>query len=158
MSATIDSRRSPSSSSFIPAIFCATLGIALYLNTLDCGLCFDDISAITNNEDLRPETPWTNLIWNDFWGTPMAQEGSHKSYRPLCVATFRLNYLFHNIEPFGYHLVNIVLHGVVCYCFVWVCAQTVFQSNPISLWISGVSFAIHPIHTEAVSKLISKHY
>ncbi len=153
MSATITSR-----GPLFPAVFCALLGIVLYLNTLDCGLCFDDVSAITNNNDLRPETPWANLIWNDFWGTPMTQEGSHKSYRPLSVATFRLNYFFHGIEPFGYHLLNVLLHGVVCYCFVWICAQTIFQSNRISLWISGIFFAVHPIHTEAVSLQIYEIY
>lgn len=41
------------------------------------------------------------------------QEQSHKSYRPLCVLTFRWNYLIHGLEPYGYHLVNILLHLVV---------------------------------------------
>ena len=135
----------------VPAVCCALLGVLLYWNTLDCGLCFDDVSAIINNQDLRPETPLTNLLWDDFWGTPMAQEGSHKSYRPLCVATFRLNYLFHELQPFGYHLVNTLLHGLVCYCFIWVCAEAaLFCSNQNLAWISGILFAVHPIHTEAV--------
>ena len=65
------------------SLLCAAAAAALYLNTLDCGFCFDDLSAITENKDLRPDTPWSNLIWNDFWGTPMHVEGSHKSYRYL---------------------------------------------------------------------------
>lgn len=40
------------------------------------------------------------------------QEQSHKSYRPLCVLTFRWNYLLHGLEPFGYHLVNVLLHCI----------------------------------------------
>lgn len=42
------------------------------------------------------------------------QEQSHKSYRPLCVLTFRWNYLLWQLEPMGYHLVNMLLHSVVC--------------------------------------------
>ena len=42
-----------------------------YHNTLPCGFVFDDTFAIVDNKDLRPETPVTNLLWDDFWGTPM---------------------------------------------------------------------------------------
>jgi len=44
-----------------------------YHNTLPCGFVFDDRAAVVENKDLRPETPVSNLIWNDFWGTPMHQ-------------------------------------------------------------------------------------
>ena len=48
------------------------VAIALtYHNALDCGFVFDDASAIKDNKDLRPDTPFINLFWNDFWGTPM---------------------------------------------------------------------------------------
>lgn len=49
----------------------------------------------------------------------LLQEQSHKSYRPLCVLTFRWNYAVGELEPYGYHLVNAVLHGVVCLLFYW---------------------------------------
>jgi protein O-mannosyl-transferase len=45
------------------------------------------------------------------------QEQSHKSYRPLCVLSFRLNYALHQLEPLGYHLVNMLLHCLVCLMF-----------------------------------------
>lgn len=139
--------------SHLAGVFCALVGIAVYLNSLDCGFCFDDISAIKENEDLRPESSWSNLIWNDFWGTPMHVEGSHKSYRPLCVLTFRINYLIHGLQPFGYHAGNVLLHGLVCYVFVLVCALGVFNrcSSTTPTLLAGLSFAVHPIHTEAVS-------
>ena len=140
------------------ALISALCGVAVYLNTLDCGFCFDDLSAITKNFDLRPEAPWSNLIWNDFWGTPMNKEGSHKSYRPLCIFTFRLNYMLHELQPMGYHLVNILLHGAVCYVFVMVCGTVVFwrwRSPHLPLLVAGLSFAVHPVHTEAVSIIIN---
>lgn len=42
---------------------------------------------------------------------------SHKSYRPLTVLTFWLNHRVHGLEPFGYHLVNVVLHTLVTLLF-----------------------------------------
>ena len=135
-----------------PAAFlCAVLGVVVYLNSLDCGLCFDDEAALKDNQDLRPNTSWSNLLRHDFWGTNISDKDSHKSYRPLCVASFRLNYLLHGLDPMGYHLVNVVLHAVVCYLYVQLCA-VVFSTN--SVWpalTAGLLFAAHPIHTEAVS-------
>ncbi|KFM79885.1 Transmembrane and TPR repeat-containing protein, partial [Stegodyphus mimosarum] len=73
----------------------AVTALICYANSLTCGLVFDDKPAIKDNTDLRPDTPLSNILYNDFWGTPMNREESHKSYRPLCVLTFRLNYLLH---------------------------------------------------------------
>ena len=131
------------------SILCAIVGALLYANTLDCGMCFDDDTAIIKNGDLRPLAPWTNLLWNDFWGVPMNSTESHKSYRPLCVATFRLNYLLHELQPMGYHLVNVLLHSAVCFLYVQLCGVVFGEAWPTL--IAGLLFAVHPIHTEAVS-------
>ena len=88
------------------SLLCTAVGMLGYLNTLSCGLCYDDTPGIINNPDLKPNVSWSNLLWDDFWGTPMNSSESHKSYRPLCVATFRLNYMLHGLQPMGYHLVN----------------------------------------------------
>lgn len=55
--------------------------------------------AILKNQDLQPETPIGNIWYDDFWGTPLRHSGSHKSYRPLVVLTFRLNYAIHQLSP-----------------------------------------------------------
>nr|XP_018672931.1 transmembrane and TPR repeat-containing protein 3 isoform X3 [Ciona intestinalis] len=87
----------------------------LYLNSCFCGFVFDDVSAILNNKDILSNSSIYNLLWNDFWGTPMVEERSHKSYRPLTVLTFRLNYLVSGFNPWSYHLLNAILHSLVCY-------------------------------------------
>lgn len=45
--------------------------ILVYHNCLYCGFVFDDISAIKENRDLKPQTPISNIFLNDFWGTPI---------------------------------------------------------------------------------------
>jgi len=82
-----------------PHLSIALLAATAYSNTHHCDFVFDDVSAIKDNRDMRPSTPWSDLLANDFWGTPMVAERSHKSYRPLTVASFRLNYMLHELEP-----------------------------------------------------------
>lgn len=121
----------------------------MYCNTLDCELVYDDKSAIVNNKDLRPTSAWSNLLVDDFWGTPMSDRSSHKSYRPVTVATFKLNYILHGLEPLGYHLLNVFLHGVSCFLFTIICDDVIPVQKAVKT--SGALFALHPIHTEAVS-------
>ncbi|XP_013421827.1 transmembrane and TPR repeat-containing protein 3 [Lingula anatina] len=127
--------------------------LVCYYNSLGCGFVFDDVSAIKDNKDLRPETPISSLFWNDFWGTPMHKEQSHKSYRPLCVLTFRLNYLISGLEPMSYHLVNVLLHGIVCIMFMRMCM--LFLSEKMS-FVAAMMFAVHPVHTEAVTGVVGR--
>ena len=132
------------------ARICALAGAVVYLNSLGLQFCFDDVAAIKENADLRSNVSWFNLLQNDFWGLPMEEKDSHKSYRPLTVATFRLNYMLHELQPLGYHLVNVLLHSAVCYLFVLLCGVVFSEVWPAL--IAGLLFAVHPIHTEAVRK------
>ncbi|XP_072002628.1 protein O-mannosyl-transferase TMTC3 isoform X3 [Engystomops pustulosus] len=124
-----------------------------YWNSLYCGFVFDDVSAILDNKDLHPATPIKKLFQNDFWGTPMSEERSHKSYRPLTVLTFRLNYMFSELNAVSYHLLNLLLHAVVCIVFLKVCK--LFLDNRTSL-VAALLFAVHPIHTEAVTGVVGR--
>ncbi|XP_062441003.1 protein O-mannosyl-transferase TMTC3 isoform X3 [Rhea pennata] len=90
---------------------------------------------------------------NDFWGTPMSEERSHKSYRPLTVLTFRLNYLFSELNAVSYHFLNLVFHVVVCIVFLKVCK--LFLDNRSSV-VASLLFAVHPIHTEAVTGVVGR--
>ena len=133
------------------AVVCAALGSAIYINTLQCGIVYDDEPAILKNKDLRPTSAWVGLLFHDFWGTNISLPSSHKSFRPLCVATYRLNYLIHELEPLGYHLVNVLLHASVCFLFSLFCGVVLCEVWPALM--AGLLFAVHPIHTEAVSNL-----
>ena len=135
------------------ALICVVACVLVYHNSLGLRFCFDDEVAIVQNMDLRPNTSWSGLLRNDFWGKPMSSPDSHKSYRPLTVATFRLNYMLHELQPLGYHLVNVLLHSAVCYLYVLLCGVVFSEVWPAL--IAGLLFAVHPIHTEAVRNLSS---
>ena len=130
----------------------AFTSMACYLNTLEYALVHDDVFAIKDNMDIRPETPLFNILSNDFWGKPMSSNRSHKSYRPLCTLTFRMNYAIHGLNPFGYHAVNVAMHGMVCLLYMFLCETVAFKSNVLA-FLAGLLFATHPVHTEAVSRI-----
>lgn len=131
-----------------------SISVLLYLNTLGAGFVFDDHRAILTNDDLdSKKTSIYELFSHDFWGGGMHRKESHKSYRPLTVMTYRLlNYEFAGLEPFGYHLVNVILHAIVSMLFLQV-AEVIFGSQGDRDWstMAALLFATHSIHTEAVS-------
>ncbi|KAM7434070.1 Protein O-mannosyl-transferase tmtc2 [Porites harrisoni] len=123
----------------------SVVGLLCYLNSLSADFVYDDSRAIVKNSDLLPSTPWSSVLFNDFWGTPLTHSGSHKSYRPLCVTSFRINYYVGGLNPFGYHLVNVLLHTTVCWLVV-ILSYTLVHAHFPSL-VAGLLFAVHPIHT-----------
>eukprot|EP00795_Rhopilema_esculentum_P003214 gene3214-1530_t len=131
------------------------LCLVSYWNSLSCDLVHDDVYAIKENADLRPETSWKNLLTNDFWGKSMTDNTSHKSYRPITVLTFRVNYFLHGLDPFGYHFVNVVLHTFVSTLFYTFCNNNIFLDQNMSLATAAV-FACHPVHTEAVTGVVGR--
>ncbi|KAF6777148.1 hypothetical protein AHF37_03638 [Paragonimus kellicotti] len=129
------------------------VAILVYLNSLWCGFVFDDVSAIKENQDLRPTTNWTDAFYNDFWGTPMIQERSHKSYRPITVLTFRVNYLLHELNPVGYHAFNVILHALVAVLLFRLSKERLTLTGAL---ITSLYFAVHPVHTEAVTGVVGR--
>lgn len=119
-----------------------------------CSLLVSFSRAIKTNQDLLPDTPWTNILYDDFWGTLLTHSGSHKSFRPLCTLTFRLNYVLGGLDPWGYHLVNVGLHCGVTALFTAFC-RPLLGGGPWSL-LAGLLFASHPVHTEAVAGVVGR--
>lgn len=74
--------------------FLALLSIIIYSNSLNCGFVYDDKKAILENKNVVSDhgklESWLNLFTDDFWGTPLSNSGSHKSYRPLVTLSFKL--------------------------------------------------------------------
>lgn len=110
--------------------------------------------AILGNPDVLHTTPWNQIVSNDFWGTPLVDSGSHGSYRPLCVLTFKLNHLFGGFKPAGYHLVNVLLHCLATGLVVKVGRLLLPTATAVA--VAGLLFASHPVHTEAVAGIVGR--
>ena len=65
------------------------LSVLCFCVSYDGDFLFDDVRAVTENKDVLPETPLSEVFRNDYWGQRMTSSTSHKSYRPITVLTFR---------------------------------------------------------------------
>ncbi|XP_035201128.1 protein O-mannosyl-transferase TMTC1 [Oxyura jamaicensis] len=126
-----------------------------YGNALPGEFVHDDVWAIVNNPDVRAAAPVAAAFANDFWGKRMAENTSHKSYRPLCVLTFKLNILLAGMNPFYFHAVNVILHCLVTLVLMYTCDKAVFKDCRLA-FVTALFFAVHPIHTEAVTGIVGR--
>ncbi|XP_077999994.1 protein O-mannosyl-transferase TMTC1-like [Glandiceps talaboti] len=145
----------PQLSELIYCVIIAAVSLLCYWNSLPGEFVHDDIMALKDNQDLRPSTPLTEIFLNDFWGKRMSDNTSHKSYRPLCVLTFRWNYYFGELDPYGYHVVNVVLHTLVSMLFLHVCHRFIFLDIRPA-FLAALMFTTHPVHTEAVTGIVGR--
>uniref|UniRef100_A0A3B4A0Z4 dolichyl-phosphate-mannose--protein mannosyltransferase n=1 Tax=Periophthalmus magnuspinnatus TaxID=409849 RepID=A0A3B4A0Z4_9GOBI len=133
----------------------AVLCVLCYGNSLRGELVHDDVWAIVNNPDVRPGAGLGAAFRNDFWGKRMSDNTSHKSYRPLCILSFKLNIWLSGMAPLYFHLVNVALHILVSCLLLVTCRRCVF-SDSRSSFLAALLFAVHPVHTEAVSGIVGR--
>ncbi|XP_039295218.1 protein O-mannosyl-transferase TMTC1 isoform X2 [Nilaparvata lugens] len=131
------------------------LAVALYVNSLRGEFVHDDVPAIVRNNDVTGQTPLHRLLVDDFWGTPMSDPFSHKSYRPLTTLTFRANYWSTGLQPFWFHLCNVLLHAACCMLFTRLALNVAKLQTRFAV-AAGLIFAAHPVHTEAVSGVVGR--
>lgn len=66
------------------------------------------------------------------------------------------NHAIGGFDVFGYHLVNVLLHAATSALFVAAARKMLIQPSEHLLALVGLLFALHPIHTEAVSGLVGR--
>ncbi|KAH7639783.1 transmembrane and tpr repeat-containing protein 1-like [Dermatophagoides farinae] len=132
----------------------AIISIVCFINSLNGDFVHDDIPAIVKNGDVHGTTTIWQLFNNDFWGRPMSDVESHKSYRPITTFTFRLNMMI-STHPFGFHMVNLFLHTMVS-LLVCMVGQLIMDFDIHLTAIAGLLFAIHPIHCEAIASIVGR--
>lgn len=128
---------------------------AVYANNLDGAFCYDDNFAILNNADVRHDAPLWPVFRNDFWGQAIHKPDSHKSFRPLTVLSFRLNHYWGGFDPRGYRVVNNALHAAFT-ALLFVVAVRVLHLDLLAAFLAALLFAVHPVHTEAVSGVVGR--
>lgn len=151
------------SKKFITIASCAW---ASHFVSLWGGFVFDDSEAIVKNKDIMLYTPLKAVFQNDFWGTNIALNSSHKSYRPFTVLSYRLNIFFSNnrLDAFQFHTANVVLHGLLSIMalpfFECLLKRKKYRKSLSPMddpaFTAALMFAAHPIHCEAVAALVGR--
>ena len=147
----------------------AALAVILYARTLVFTYTMDDVPGIVHNPSVTDATrPIGSLFTADFWGEDLASDRSHKSYRPLTVLTFRMQYAMTGLSTVALHAGNVALHAAAS-VLVWAVTARVLVEHAQTgvLWrtaaatshvpfMAGILFAAHPIHVENVAGLVGR--
>jgi len=115
-----------------------------YLNSLTAGFAFDDVFIIRDNPAVQIQPAVELLAY-------VYPEGA--LYRPLTMLTYAANATL-SPQPFGFHLVNLALHAAVS-CAVLLLALPLLGS-PLAAVGAALVFAVHPVHTEAVTNVVGR--
>jgi tetratricopeptide (TPR) repeat protein len=126
------------------AVAVFVLSCSLYAGAVGHGFVHDDEPLILNNPLIRALDNTPALLASDYW-----EPRSSGLYRPLTTLSFALNFALGELDPRGYHLANIALHGCVG-ALVWLVSRLVFADAAVAAG-AALLFAAHAVHTEPVA-------
>ena len=138
---------------FILAIFIT--GIIAYSNSFDCSFHFDDDYVFNIRYGSFTANSLGILDWLDFIPT-----------RPIGMLTFALNYHFHGLDVWGYHLVNLTIHlinALLVWWLTWITFSTPVMKNAaiskhktMVAFLTGMLFVTHPLATQSVTYIAQR--
>lgn len=137
-----------------PKVFLFLFAICLivYFNTLSNDFLYDDDHLIVNNTYIKNIMTLPNIFLVDFFHFAPLHPVSY--YRPIPILTHALEYKIWRLNPYGYHLTNIVLHALNSY-LVYLLIFLLFGNFNLAL-LSGTLFCLHPAHSTTVSLIFNR--
>ena len=126
----------------IPPVAAAVLLLLLtavaFFPVLRGGFIWDDDRYVTQNP-LLTAPGGLGRIWFDI--------GATVQYYPLVFTTFWAEHRLWGLHPFGYHLVNLLLHGLSA-VLLW---RILRRLSVPGAWLAAAIFAVHPLQVESVA-------
>lgn len=123
------------------------VAVLVYGNTLSNGFTYDDFIYIRN-----PSVQADSL-------TGLLEPTKFNNvFRPITFATFALDWRLNGPHPFGYHVVNLLLHAAVTillYLLVRRLLESASYASTVA-FVTALLFAVHPIHTEVVASITGR--
>ncbi|MDD2927356.1 MAG: tetratricopeptide repeat protein [Candidatus Omnitrophica bacterium] len=129
-------------------IFFAIAGscIVFYSNSLQNPFIWDDKALIVRNPVIRNWTGLPAVFTSDLYS---GIDFGSNFYRPLQAVSYMWDYHFWQLNPYGYHLTNIVLHALVAF-LVFLLGYAILKEIS-SAFGAALLFSVSPLHTEAVT-------
>ena len=135
------------------------VSLICYSNSLHNDFVYDDKSVIVENELVKDIHNIPLIFTTSYW-EGYHWEGVEKNeqslYRPLVIFSYALNYLINDLNPFGYHLINLLIHIINSILTFLICLYLFESWRWVSSLVVSLIFATHPIHTEAVTSVVGR--
>jgi tetratricopeptide (TPR) repeat protein len=129
---------SPRGRACVFGLLLAAVTIFAYRPAWNGGFLWDDDDYIIKNDLLTA----SDGLWRTWFSLDAPSQ-----YFPLVYTTFRIERALWDLNPSGYHWVNLLLH-VANALLVW---RVLARLNVPGAWLAGAIFALHPVQVESVA-------
>lgn len=134
--------------------------LVIYGNSLDGSWIFDDEPGIVLNKYVHLKSLTWDNIQKTFYGIDQK-----KITRPIAYFTFGINYYFGQLNPFGYHIVNLIIHfcsSIFLFLFIYrtlnlprLKAEYASSSYAVAL-LATFFWAANPVQVTAVTYIVQR--
>ena len=134
------------------AVVIVVAGLLVYANSLSSPFLFDDLNSIVGNSQIRRLWP-LSIPLSPPRDTPVAG-------RPLVNLSFAINYAVGGLDPWGYHVANVIIHVMAALVLFGLVRRTLELPKPRAR-VEGASsnialacallWLVHPLNSEAVN-------
>ena len=131
--------------------------LAVYHNSFAGPFIFDDTASITDNPTIRHLWP--------LWRSQPPPIGLTVDGRPVVNFTLAINYALGGVTPWGYHVMNLVIHILAGLTLFGIARRTLLrptlsgrfgaEATPLALAVA-VIWTVHPLQTEAVTYVVQR--
>jgi protein O-mannosyl-transferase len=119
-------------------LFLVAATFIAYAPVWHAGYIWDDDRYVTGNALLHSADGLRQI-----WFSP----GATSQFYPLTYSAFWIEYHFWQLNPLGYHLVNVALHSLNA-ILLW---RLLRRLGVRGAWLAGAIFALHPVNVMSVA-------
>jgi len=116
-----------------------------YLNALEAGYVYDDSPLVRKHSAVQAPFDLARILGTPYWDT----REDTRLWRPFVTLSFAVDDAVANDSARAMHAVNIFVHTLVT-LLAWTFIRRLGASNAAA-FASAALFAVHPLHTEAVT-------
>jgi len=117
------------------------------LPSLRNGFAFDDVPIVEANPVVHGLSAFPSTILSPYWG----QYG--QLYRPVTQLALSIDWSLGGGSPWVFHLTNVLLNALVA---ALVARLALRWLTPVGAAAAALTFAVHPIHVEAVANVVGR--
>src|SRR5262245_42454155 len=126
-----------------------------YVNGLAGEFVWDDQVQLFRNANIRTvdniPRAFTSSLWSFMYSQDPAADNRvyDRYYRPMQTVIYIVVYQLAGLSPYAYHFTNLILHCAATILVFLICLE--LGLNIFIALAAGALFAVHPVHTEAVT-------
>jgi len=136
---------------WVQALIVFLAALFVYANNIPNDWAYDDIEYITENSYINESGHFGDILTTSYlYGSNGNCTGL---YRPLTVLSYALNRQITGLNASSFHLVNDLIHAACSVVALLLLRSLGFGALAFP---AALLFALHPIHTEAVSNVVGR--